>query len=300
MKRPESKAIIFIILYGAILSALLFLFAYHTVEPANKIQYTTSKISSPYFSHIAISAKSVYVLDTVNNNVLYSKNEHIPLPIASITKVMTALCALDKVGNDTIIQIEDSDIGSTTRSSLKSGEKWQASDLASIMLVQSSNDAAMALGRVYGGSPAIVACMNNLAEKLELFETKFSNETGLDIGDSPGAYSSAENVGRLFEAAISKYPDIFGKTALKSYNVTSASGVAHIADNTDKAIDTLPLLLASKTGLTDLAGGNLVFAMNVGLNHTVIVVILGSTEDGRFFDATTLSNAVVHTLADNN
>jgi D-alanyl-D-alanine carboxypeptidase len=253
-----------------------------------------------YFEHLPIQAKAVYIYDTETQKVIWSKNEHVPLPLASITKVMTAVTALDKIGRNSIVTIGSGDLSTEGTSSLEIGEKWRADDLVSLMLVESSNDAAEALGRTLGGSPAMLAMMNKRAEDQGLYDTKFGNVTGLDMSELAGAYGSAENAAKMFVDAVGRYPDIFEKTAFKSYNVTSESGIYHTATNTDIVIGNISGFIASKTGYTDLAGGNLVFTMNAGLTHHIVIAILGSTKEGRFSDAVLLSNAVIKAMADEN
>jgi D-alanyl-D-alanine carboxypeptidase len=163
------------------------------------------------------------------------------------------------------------------------------------MLVKSSNDAAVALGKAIGGQESMVSCMNRTAEEMELFDTRFDNESGLDIGSKPGAYGSAEDATQLLLKAANAYPDIFGSTRYESYNVYDGDTV-YEAPNTNKVQSMIVGMKASKTGLTDLAGGNLVFEMDAGLGHSVMIAILGSSEDGRFEDALTLSQAVINYL----
>lgn len=293
----KSKAVILAIIYASLFFLLSYALLGQNAKPSQSAPLpVVNNNDSDYFSRLPLLARAVYIFDTAQNRALFARNEHLPLPLASLTKVMTALCALDILGEDAEITIEKSDIAAEGPSSLRPGERWRAAELASYMLVESSNDAAAALARVSGGAPALAKCMNEKASALELFETKFANESGLDIGASPGAYGSAENAARMFGYALRARPEIFGKTALSRYNVSSKEGFLHTATNTDRAIGEIVGLSASKTGFTDLAGGNLVFAMSAGLGHTVIIAILGSTEEGRFQDAILLSDAVINSL----
>lgn len=298
-KKKVSKIASVALIYIAIFSLIVYIKTeYFAAEKSIfKKAYVESE-GNHRFDYLPIIAKSVYVYDTNSKKVIYSKNAYTPLPIASISKVMTALVALETLGGDTIVTITDADIGQGSRN-LKAGEKWKVSDLAAFMLTESSNAAAVALGRTLGGSPNMASLMNEKSESLGLFDTKFSNETGLDIGTSPGAYASAKDVAKMFEIALNRHKSVFGKTSEKSYNIESESGIMHNASNTASAIGSIPFIVASKTGLTDLAGGNLVFAINAGLNHQIIIVILGSTEEGRFSDAMTLSDAITKFFSDN-
>ena len=81
-------------------------------------------------------------------------------------------------------------------------------------------------------------------------------------------------------------------TAYNSVSIQSSDGV-HTTQNTNKALDRIPGIVASKTGFTDLAGGNLAIALEAGPLRPIIVVVLGSTEEGRFDDVANLTNAAI-------
>ena len=293
-KIERSRVALLAALYGGLFFLLYFVSFRHAVLPELALDIIDPKASS--FRNLPIQAKAVYVLDSKLEKEIYSVNGDVPLPFASIAKIMTAVCALDALGRDGRVLIEKGDVDPLGRLVLRAGESWKAKDLVSYMLVESSNDAARALARAAGGEPSIVSCMNKRADELGLYDTKFANGTGLDIADSPGAYGSAHDATRLLYRAMILYPDIFEKTGKESYNMMSDSGREYKVKNTDRVTGEIMGFVASKTGLTDLAGGNLVYAMNVGLGHVIIVAILGSTEEGRFADAILLSNAIIQNL----
>ena len=295
----KSKTIILAIIYASLFFLLLYAGLGREATTLSAPPLTPEKrASADFFAYLPLQAKAVYIYDTAENKPLYARNEHLPMPLASLTKIMTAVCAVGVLGEDSLIKIEKSDIVAEGPSSLRPGENWRAADLASYMLVESSNDAAAALARAFGGAPALTACMNEKADELGLFDTKFGNESGLDIGLSPGAYGSAKDAALMLAFALREHPGIFEKTALPRYNASSVDGFSRTATNTDRALGEIIGVSASKTGFTDLAGGNLVFAMNAGLGHKVLVAILGSTEEGRFKDAILLSNAVIQSVAE--
>ncbi|MES2059589.1 MAG: serine hydrolase [Patescibacteria group bacterium] len=288
------KAAILAALYVGVIIGIIYLTNSESESQSSETA-DDSYVPDEHFANLMLEAKAVYVWDVEQDRVLFEKNEHTPLPIASITKVMTSLCALDSLGRDGVVTIETGDKSKADIDTLVIGEKWKVADLISYMLVESSNSAANALARTAGGAPNTILCMNNRAEKMELFETRFGNVTGLDVASSSGAYASAENVARMFKASRDEYQDIFEHTADKSYTVSSLSDISHTAINTDRAIGSIPGLVASKTGLTDIAGGNLVFEIMRGQGRRAIVVILGSSEEGRFSDAIKLGNAINNT-----
>jgi D-alanyl-D-alanine carboxypeptidase (penicillin-binding protein 5/6) len=126
------------------------------------------------------------------------------------------------------------------------------------------------------------------------------NEHGLDRGENRvGAYGSAKDMVVLFEYILKNYPDLLEATKYSHLTFQDESGALYTANNTNVASDLIPSLIASKTGYTDLAGGNLVVAFDAGLNHPVIVSVLGSTRDDRFADTLTLVNATMKYIKDN-
>jgi len=251
------------------------------------------------FDNITLDAKSVYVFDSKENKVLFERNSRIPLPLASITKVASVGCSLDKLDIASDVIVTDS-VYSYNDNATSTGktEVWSVEDLAVYTLITSSNTGATLLSKYTGGEDGVVSCMNDYAQVHNLFETTYANVTGLDIDEStPGSIGSAENVVTMFRSVFAKYPDILEKTSYTVFNIYSKNGIIHKAINTNLAADKITGFMGSKTGLTDLAGGNLVFVMNVGLDHRIYVAILGSTEEGRFSDALKLSGAVLKTLS---
>lgn len=256
------------------------------------------------FDNLNLEAKSAFILDVVNNRVIYSKNADEPLPLASITKVMTAITTKESIKGDKNIIITADYLTPDGDSGLLPGDKWKVSDLLDFTLLTSSNDGAKALAAasavsVFGtkanGSEEklFVSMMNNKATEIGLTNTRFYNEHGLDRSiDKGGAYGSAEDMARLFEYALINHPDLLDAT---KYDVLGflTSQKAYIGENTNKYVDKVPNILASKTGFTDLAGGNLVIAFDPGINRPIIVSVLGSSEEGRFTDVLKLVDAAM-------
>ena len=264
------------------------------------------------FDGITITGNAGYVLDLTTGKVLYQKNAQAALPLASITKLMSALVTLDHTGtamstdtevtidHDSLLQAGDGgDIG------LLSGEKWNANDLLEYSLISSSNVGTAAISRgLFAGVDAstseadFIQEMNAKAGQLGLSSMSFYNNNGLDINDSQsGAYGSAQDVAKLMADAITTQRTVIGTTAVKSMKFVSMSGIRHTAINTDEIIGELPGLIASKTGFTNLAGGNLVVAFDAGLNHPIVIAVLGSTEDGRFDDVLKLASTTMDYLS---
>ncbi|MBX4211022.1 hypothetical protein KW783_03580 [Candidatus Parcubacteria bacterium] len=260
------------------------------------------KIDNP-FDHLAIEAKGVYVWDTTTQKALYSKDSDSAYPLASVTKLMTALTARTLIPDYTVIKINRDFLLADGDSGLRTDESWKLKDLLDLSLTSSSNDGALAIssvaGSIYGQTDSLeigrndfIAEMNRISRQIGLVNSHFENETGLDISSSTsGAYGSAHDIARLLEYEIKKYPDLLEATRYSTLTVTSLDHIVHIVLNTNPKILDIPGILASKTGYTDLAGGNVAVAFTAGLNHPIIVVLLGSTYDGRFTDLTALVNA---------
>lgn len=254
------------------------------------------------FDKLNIKAKSALVVDTSNKKVLYSNNSDHILPLASITKVMTAIVATELIDKNKKIQISNESLDEEGNNGLLSGEKWDRDDLIKFSLIASSNDGARALAMEgekilnpkYDGekfTPLFVERMNQKAKDLNMPNTIFYNPTGLDISKTkPGAVGSTKDVITMMHYAITKYPEIYKDTTLSKTNFKS-NKENHIATNTNHAILELSDLVASKTGMTNLAGGNLAIAFEPITGHTIIAVVLGSSYEGRFLDIEQLAKS---------
>ncbi|MEI6420454.1 MAG: hypothetical protein WCO30_02350, partial [bacterium] len=141
-------------------------------------------------------------------------------------------------------------------------------------------------------SQYFVSIMNKYSKIIGLYNTKFFNETGLDLnGNISGAYSTAEDAAKLLAYAIQKQPEVFESTTKKFFESKSLSNINHRTVNTNEVVGQIPGLIGSKTGYTDLAGGNLVVAFDADLNRPIIISVLGSSREGRFSDVLTLVKA---------
>ena len=259
----------------------------------------TAEISVAPFSGISLEAKSAEVFDLATGKAIFELNPSSQLPLASLTKIMTAVVARENLPEWMKVKIPPEAIMQEGDSGLLAGELWNAEDLARAMLISSSNDAAFAFasafeavsGRPEAGSSVadFVALMNKKARELGLAQTYFLNPTGLDEGDgTAGAYGSAKDVVRLLSYAMKKYPSIFEVTRRDFFDVNSRR-----FKNTNKIVDNIPLLIAGKTGFSGLAGGNLAIIADVGLGNPIAIVALGSSEEGRFTDVKTLYEETV-------
>lgn len=267
---------------------------------ASKKEKNISAKTNP-FKNLELAGKGIEVFDVINNRDLFSKNANTSLPLASLTKVMTALTLNAKFKNisDVKIKIIKEYLSPEGDSKLAVGDIWQEKDLQDFTLLTSSNDGAFALAAVTQADMIkdndkeilFVKEMNQTAKEIGLSNSRFFNTHGLDReADRGGAYGSAKDMATLFAYTIKKYPEIMEATRYKNLQFKSAEK-KYQAENTNTAVDQIPNLIASKTGYTDLAGGNLVIAFDAGLNRPIIISILGSSAEGRFSDALKLVDA---------
>ena len=259
----------------------------------------------PTLEDITTLGQAAYVYDVRTKRALYSKNADTVLPLASITKLMTALIARELVASDKTIVVPKAAISQSGSSGLLEGERFTARTLANYAVIASSNDAAYALACAVGAviddtknpNQTFVQAMNIRAQELGLSNLKFKNPTGLDVSPTePGAVGNAREVSFLMEYIIQNYPDILEPTTDTSARMYNKDGAYHEAENTNPIISKIPNLLGSKTGYTDLAGGNLTIAFDAGYNRPIIVTVLGSSYDGRFADVKKLVTAVTASL----
>ncbi len=257
------------------------------------------------YEKLELSAKSVYVWDIQTHRKLYGLNEQDRLPLASITKIMTALVASEKLSSDAHILVTDSDLTEEGDNGLYGQETWKLGDLLKFTLITSSNDGATAIARSVGKYLSTEATMeetkkiftdqmNEKARVMDLTRTHFFNASGLDRGtNESGAYGSARDVSMLLEYVFKKYPNLLTPTVNASLNITSEDNIIHRAVNTNEGVAHITGIIGSKTGYTDLAGGNLVVILDVGPNHPVVITVLGSTKEGRFTDVHKLIEATI-------
>ncbi len=230
----------------------------------------------------AVTAKAAIVYNPITKEVLFEKNADSRLPLASLTKLMSADAVLATHAAEEIVTISVENIRPSGDSGFKVGEKWNLGDLVRFALVASSNDAMAAAAASLGGNA--VDHMNARVKELGLTQTYFFNPTGLDLDiETAGAYGSARDVAIFTAAFLKHFSAAFEATAKPSVSITSANRTIE-ASSTAAPLLSIPGLIGAKTGYTDLAGGNLVVAFDVEVGQPLIVAVLGSTHEGRFED----------------
>ncbi len=301
----ENKVLILSVIFIAVVFFMFFLSKNEKEKISIKKDQVIERKTTDYQSVLdSIEAKSFYVYDILNEKSIFSKNEHVKLSLASIAKLMSGLVAVNVMPETTIITISKDDIAMEGDSGLIVGEKWKLKDLLNFSLIESSNDGMHAIASALNSYESvnnqnIVKMMNEKAESLGLRDTIFINETGLDIDSSmSGAYSSAYDVSMLLKKIIKDNSDLISDTNNTTESFVSESNIKHIALNTNVSINKISGLMASKTGFTDLAGGNLAIVFDAGIMHPVAIVILGSSIDGRFNDVVKLTKITLEKLSE--
>jgi D-alanyl-D-alanine carboxypeptidase len=246
------------------------------------------------FSSMRLEADSVFVWDVNKKKTLYSKNAQKEQPLASLTKLMTALVATQNVTGQATTTLSNQHLDAYGEYGLKNNQTWRLDSLISFMLVESANDAARAVAAAGGQNTDegyakdFIESMNDTASELDLTDTYFFNPSGLDINEDliSGGYGTATEITKLFAYIQKHYADILRPTTQKNVSLATESGATYNANNTNTLVDQIPNTTGSKTGYTKLAGGNLIMGFN--LNRPIIITVLGSTKEGRFTDMKTL------------
>lgn len=256
------------------------------------------------FEGLILAGRSAVVFDVVHGTHIYAHNADEQQPLASLTKLMTALVAYETLAQEQKVQVSTSALEADGDSGLRQDEAWTLNELLDFTLVTSSNDGAQAIAAVAGAQLdstselesfqrlAFVQKMNERARALGLTNMYFVNASGLDLGTTAsGSYGTAHEVAKLLAHIITHHPDLLASTRDLSDSYQSLDGIVHEARNTNVRVGNIPGLIASKTGFTDLAGGNLAVAFDVSVDHPVVVVVLGSTFEERFVDTERLVEA---------
>lgn len=223
-----------------------------------------------------IAAQSVYSIDLTSGMPLFVRDIFTRRPIASITKLMTAMIILDHHPLDEVLTVSKNATtqeGSTMN--LRVGEKITVQAVLTGMLVNSGNDAAVALAEFDAGSEKVfLEAMNKKAAELGLTNSHFSNAKGFD---EPDNYSTAFDT-MLFAKAALTYPFIRTTAHIKTGEVTSADGkVTHHLESTNELLDNqYYTVVGLKTGTTPGAGQSFVSLMRAPNNHEVLSVMLDS------------------------
>lgn len=245
---------------------------------------TPSELGVPRAALPDVSMKSG-VLVTSDGRVVWTRRPLSKRAMASVTKIMTAVVAMEQADPNDIVTVERESlqVGEST-SFLRLGQRLKLSELLEALLIKSGNDASIATAQhVAGGEGQFVALMNQKATELGLTRTHFSNSHGLD---QEGHYSSAEDLAVLSRYAMSKpaFRRIVGKKRARIGSGANATSV----ENTNLLIGNYEGANGIKTGFTSDAGHSLVASARRGDIELVAVILGTPSEQARFRDARTL------------
>ena len=212
---------------------------------------------------VHLTAQAAYVYDLAKNRVLFRHNEKVQLPLASLTKLMTVYVSHRHGFGDYV----------TSCFTLITSSNKHAEEIASHLV-----------------NP--VERLNATANVLGMRQTFYLNATGLDISPTlAGAYGSARDQAMLLVAFYNEYSDILDCTRNPDSSLDGTT-----LPNTNPDVTRTVGLIGSKTGSTDLAGGNLAVIFDAEIDRPVVVIVLGSTSEDRFRDVALLVDYTLDNL----
>lgn len=235
--------------------------------------------------NLVINSASALIVDQRSGETLYSKQSAAIMPIASITKLMTAMVVIDAdqpLDELLTISNEDLDYLKGTGSRLPVGTRLTRRELLHLALMSSENRAASALARYYpGGKYAAVDAMNEKAQQLRMYKTRFQDPTGLHRGN----VSTAESLVKMVKASY-RYPLIRELTTATSHQIYTNYGKPLAYKNSNQLVrDGVWNIGLSKTGYIAEAGRCLVMQATVAEQPVIIVLLDSIDTSARVSDA---------------
>lgn len=248
-------------------------------EPLSLIKIHPIPVSKVDAETLSVEAVGAMAMDVNTGVVIYEKNARTPLPMASLTKIMTALLILEDHELDEVVTVEDDfdqygEVG--VKMWLKQNEKITVENLLTGLLVSSAGDAAIALAKHHSDSiQSFVLNMNKKAESLGLLDTSFTNTIGLD---HPEHYSSVYDLALLTKHAL-RNKDFKRLVNLSEITVKSVDGkIDHELATTNFLLNSEFDVRGVKTGTTDAAGQSLITVFYNDREHPIITVMLNSPD----------------------
>lgn len=253
---------------------------------ARELKLNFSKLSfEPNFVGVNARAYALFATSTNGQNTfLVQKNIDATLPIASITKLMTAIITLDNFDLNTVVEATPEYVGGdSTAYVLEMGHKYTVSELLNNMLISSDNDSARLLSSITGEAK-FIELMNEKAKEIGLVRTKYTNVTGLDPLNGKGGVniSSISDLVNLLVYINNNYPRIFqlGKSQTKNFCDIDKNCKPIVTTNLLSGDKTFPLkIIGFKTGRTDLALKNLALITEPFDGIFLISIVLGSEDN---------------------
>lgn len=240
---------------------------------------------------------SAYIAPTGEVDILTEKDGERPWPLASISKLFTAMLVLDEGNLAGSIVLTPADVPELADPGLfQAGQSFTRNDVLHSLLIESSNNAAIILAN-QRGSEEFVKAMNAKASELGLKRTHFTTPHGLDLASGEASnYSTAEDLVQAALVVTKQYPEIWDITKLAEYKLSQSDGnFHHNVISTNKLIEAISAwpatLVGAKTGQTNAAKKNLLLVLrDQKTGGYLINVVLGSED--HFADMTWLTNWV--------
>jgi D-alanyl-D-alanine carboxypeptidase len=282
-------------MYGSLLSALLLglLPLVSTAQQSNAIaQIAVAPPAHPLVLADSLSASGILVIDVASGQPVYAKQATVRRPMASITKLMTALLIVENHDLNEVVTVSHNAtqvIGN--RAYLPAEEKFTVGDMLTALLVASANDAAIVLAEHHSGSvDAFVQEMNTRAQQLGLQDTSYADPIGLDHADQ---FSTPRDIAWLTSFVLKK-PEIAQRMEKRWARIYSAEGTEVSLAHTHALIQqNTTAVVAGKTGTTTDARQCLVSMVEQnGRQYIVVLLYSGS----RYADMLTILRAMGATL----
>jgi D-alanyl-D-alanine carboxypeptidase (penicillin-binding protein 5/6) len=308
--------VIGLVLFSAM--SMLFLTPLHAVLSANQASVSTPTptpvpfvptpplplpaVLTPKGAPGHFIADAAILIDADSGDILYDRNGESPMAMASTTKIMTALIAIQTGNLDQPVLVgqdawNEVNLNGGSGANLVVNDRLTLHDLLYALMLPSGDDAAVAIADAVGGSvPNFVQMMNREALRLHLYQTHFANPDGLEVLNRQGTplngvhYTTAYDLVRLAQYAM--HLPLFAQIVQTPVYDVPATGVhtSYHWKNINALLSTYKGTLGIKTGWTPQAGGCLAFAVKQD-GHTLIGVVLHSADEAsRFKDAEKLLN----------
>lgn len=305
--KEKILAIFTVVFLFFIVGGLLFLISYKNKE-ASKIlkdkvlrqqiiKANAQKLEKIEFDNSALSEVTsrsfitLAVTEQGTEKILIQKNPDLPLPIASITKLMVGTITLENIDLETEIMATTDYIGKEESAFvLEANKKYKVRELLANALISSDNDSARLLSSAFGENNFLDK-MNQKAKELGMTQTNHVNVTGLDP-QTPATelnVSTVTDLARLVIYIQKNHPEILKITTNSQYNLCDVNNYCKIIANTNKLLENSDFkyeIIGGKTGNTDLAGKNLALVTEITDGVSLISIVLGS--ENNFADITTL------------
>jgi len=244
---------------------------------AKPIFYRASNDSLP-----EVSAEAMLIADAQSGERYLEVQADKRWPIASLSKLMTAIVVVEKIDQESKVTIEGGDLADGANSVLAAGDTYRARDLLKAMLIASKNTAANAFARTYG-KEAFVSAMNDKAKSYGMSDTNFGDPSGLSVANQ----STLSDLLKLVRGISFEHPDIWKMTQNSRISIKEqSSGRFKIFTSTNQFVDRSDFY-GGKTGYTPESDGNLLTVFLYG-KRTLAIIVLGSQD--RFGDSQTIFN----------